>query len=63
MFPEGKQQQISQSFLNSLFNSRQASGMNSPDLSLPIKWNNGVQEMDDIHAIHTLKAVTGIISI
>jgi hypothetical protein len=24
-----------------------------------MKWRDGVQETDDIHAIHTLKAVTG----
>lgn len=38
----------------------QASGYNTPNIALPMKWHDGVQETDDIHAIHTLKAVTVI---
>lgn len=38
----------------------QAAGLSTPDLALPLKWKNGVQEHDDITAKHTLKAVTVI---
>lgn len=44
-------------FSNSL-QATQAAGFSTPDLKLPMTWQNGIQDRDDIHPMHTLKAVT-----
>lgn len=36
----------------------QAAGFSTPDLKLPMTWKEGIQDRDDIHPMHTMKAVT-----
>lgn len=38
----------------------QAAGFSTPDLRLPMTWKNGIQDRDDVHPMHTMKAVTVI---